>query len=92
MCHAHAEDALVEKKIDAHIGAELLVVFDVAMRERSTQRSAVCLGLTELDLRSALQQLDASMGEPVFLQLGSRLTPTACADRLAKRRKPEPSA
>jgi DNA-binding transcriptional LysR family regulator len=76
----------VEKKPEGRIAAELLVVFDVAMRERCTQRSAVRLGLTELDVRTALQQLDASLGEPVFLRLGSRLTPTPRAEALAGRR------
>ena len=66
------------------IAGELLVVFDVAMRERSMHRSAVRLGLTELDLRSALRQLDVTVGEPVFMIAGNGLTPTPRAEELAK--------
>jgi DNA-binding transcriptional LysR family regulator len=68
---------------------DLLVVFDVAMRERCMHRSAVRLGLTELDLRGALARLDATLGEPLFTILGNRLMPTVRARRLADARREE---
>ena len=76
-------ESVAEKNIADRVAGKLLVVFDVAMRERSVHRSAVCLGLTELDVRTALEQLDATLGEAVFSISGSDLTPTTCAQRLA---------
>jgi DNA-binding transcriptional LysR family regulator len=74
---------VADKIIASRIAGDLLVVFDVAMRERCMHRSAIRLGLTELDVRCALAQLDATLGEPVFSIEGSSLTPTSCAQRLA---------
>jgi DNA-binding transcriptional LysR family regulator len=73
-----------ERIVAGLIAGELLVVFDVAMRERSMHRSAVRLGLTELGLRSALRQLDATLGEPVFQIAGNGLTPTHRAEELVE--------
>lgn len=56
------------------------------MRERCVHRSAVRLGLTELDVRGALEQLDHTLGEPVFTVTGDLLAPTACAERLVRTR------
>jgi DNA-binding transcriptional LysR family regulator len=73
-----------ERIVASLIAGELLVVFDVAMRERSMHRSAIRLGLTELDLRSALRQLDVTVGEAVFKIAGNDLTPTHRAVELAE--------
>ena len=75
---------MADRVVAGCIAGELLVVFDVAMRERCTHRSAVRLGLSELDLRSALRQLDATLGEPVFTIVGNGLTPTRRAEELAQ--------
>ena len=75
---------MADRIVAGRIAAELLVVFDVAMRERCMHRCAVRLGLTELDLRSALRQLDLTLGEPVFTIVGSGITPTQCAEQLAQ--------
>ena len=74
---------MADKVLASRIAGDLLVVFEVALRERCMHRSAVRLGLTELDVRSALAQLDATLGEPLFSISGSSLTPTSCARRLA---------
>ena len=76
---------MADRAVAGCIAGELLVVFEVAMRERCTHRCAVRLGLSETDLRSALRQLDASLGEPVFTIIGSGLTPTRRAEELAQR-------
>ena len=75
---------MADRVVSGRIAGELLVVFNVAMRERCMHRSAVRLGLTELDLRSALSQLDATLGEPAFTIAGNGLTPTRRAEELAQ--------
>jgi DNA-binding transcriptional LysR family regulator len=57
------------------------------MRERCARRSAVRLGLTELDMRSALRQLGETLGAPLFTEIASGLTPTGQAQRLARARR-----
>jgi hypothetical protein len=76
--------SVADRIVAGRIAGELLVVFDVAMRERCMHRCAMRLGLTELGLRSALRQLDLTLGEPVFAIVGSCITPTQCAERLAR--------
>jgi hypothetical protein len=76
--------SVADRIVAGCIAGELLVVFDVAMRERCMHRCAVRLGLTELDLRSALRKLDATLGEPVFTIVGSGITPTLRAEQLAR--------
>ena len=65
------------------IAGELLVVFDVAMRERCTHRSAVRLGLTEPDILGALSELEAQVGRVLFVVAGHELMPTVHAWRFA---------
>lgn len=61
----------------------LLLVFDVLLRERSVTRAALKLGLGQSATSAALGRLRAHFGDPLFIRVPRGMEPTARARVLA---------
>ena len=65
------------------IDLNLLVVFDVLMRERSVTRAAASLARTQSAVSHALARLREQLGDPLLVKVGGRMTPSPRAEQLA---------
>lgn len=76
-------------KIDlTKLDLNLLVVFDMLMRERSVSRAADRLGLTQPAISHALARLRAQIGDPLLVRMGGRMEPTPFAISLDENMRP----
>lgn len=66
----------------AAVDLNLLVVFDVLMRERSVSRAALVLHRTASAVSHALGRLRHRLRDPLLVREGGRMTPTPRAERL----------
>lgn len=60
----------------------LLVVFDLLMRERNLSRVGRRLGLTQPAVSHALEKLRRDFGDPLFVKMPGGVAPTPAAERL----------
>lgn len=61
----------------------LLVAFDVLLRERNVTRAAKSLHITQSAMSAALKRLRTAFGDDILLQHGKKMLPTARAVALA---------
>ncbi len=71
-----------------HFDLNLLVAFDVLLQERNVTRAARRLNVTQSAMSASLGRLREALGDPILLQHGKSMIPTAHALALA----PEVSA
>jgi LysR family nod box-dependent transcriptional activator len=57
----------------------LLIAFDVLLRERNVTRAAASLPMTQSAMRSALKRLRGSFGDDILVLHGKKMIPTARA-------------
>lgn len=70
-------------KIDlGRIDLNLLVTFEVLMRERNVTRAAEELGRTQSAISHSLARLREQLGDPLLVKVGGRMTPTPYALKL----------
>lgn len=70
-------------KIDlGRIDLNLLVTFEVLMRERNVTRAAEELGRTQSAISHSLARLREQLGDPLLVKAGGRMTPTPYALKL----------
>lgn len=62
----------------------LLLAFDALYREGSVTRAAAQLGQTQSATSHALRRLRRFFGDPLFVKVGERMTPTPKAQQMAK--------
>lgn len=66
----------------------LLVVFDVLMKEGSVTRAAARLGRTQSAISHALSRLREQVGDPLMVKVDGRMTPSPFAQRLIEEIRP----
>lgn len=66
----------------SHIDLNLLVVFEVLMREGSVTRAAKRLGRTQSAVSHSLGRLREQLGDPLMVKSGGRMMPTPFAQKL----------
>jgi DNA-binding transcriptional LysR family regulator len=66
----------------AQVDLNLLVVLDALLRSRSTTVAARRLGRTQSAVSHALARLRDTLGDPIFVRVGSALQPTRFAEAL----------
>jgi DNA-binding transcriptional LysR family regulator len=66
----------------------LLVVFEVLMRERSVTRAAERLGRTQSAVSHSLSRLRDQLGDPLLIKGGRRMEPTAFALEFVEQTRP----
>jgi DNA-binding transcriptional LysR family regulator len=66
----------------SHLDLNLLVVFEVLMREGNVTRAAKRLGRTQSAVSHSLARLREQLGDPLMVKSGGRMTPTPFAQKL----------
>ena len=71
-----------------HLDLNLLVTFDVLMREGNVTRAAARLGRTQSAVSHSLARLREQVGDPLMVKAGGRMSPTPFAQKLIEDIRP----